>query len=186
MDETLLEKITELGNNIVQAIKGRSEEPAPIPKENDMTELTVAELMQTPEAIAELERLANERAEGLLKAEQLKTKVAEFTRKLTAEGEYGLAIKADDIASRILALPEAEKVMELLSMVADAKIANFAERGHGGKNDDEVTGGKLPEPIQALLQQWVDAGKEAEEFFAVNPELGQASDYDLSAYKKEK
>ena len=188
MDTTFLQGLTDLGNRIVQAIEGRqkNEQPENEPeKEKDMTEpLTVAEFMQTPEAEAELERRANERADTLLKAEQLKSKAVEFARKLTAEGEYALALKADELTARILALPESEKVMELVGLIADAKIVNFSERGHNGKEKEEQTGAKLPEAIEGLLSAWVKAGKSPEEFFAVNPELGQASEYDLSAYQE--
>jgi len=105
---------------------------------------------------------------------------------LTSEGEYALALAADDLTAAILALPEADKVLELIEKVADAKIVNFAERGSNGRNDDPEKA-SVPKEIKGFLAQWIEAGKEASEFFAANPELGDAKDYDLSEYEdKEK
>lgn len=181
------EKLSELANQVIEAIKGRKAEPAPEPqKENDMPELTVAEFMQTPEAIAELERRANERAAKLLEAEQLKNKVAEFAKRITSGEAYGLAVKAEELTAAILALPESEKVLELVGKIADAKIANFQERGTGA-HKEEPKGGKVPEEIRPLLNKWVEAGQDASKFFEINPELGlSASEYDLSEFTKEK
>lgn len=182
------EKLSEFADKLVDAIKGRKAEPAPEqPKENDMPELTLAEFMQTPEAIAELERRTNERAAALLQAEQLKNKVADFSKRITSGEAYGLAMKAEELTAAILALPEAEKVLDLVEKLANAKIANFQEKGSGGHKEEESKGGKLPEEIKPLVQKWVEAGKDAAEFFTVNPELGMnAAEYDLSEFKQEK
>jgi hypothetical protein len=180
------EKLSELGDKIIDAIKGRKPEPSPEPtKENDMPELSVAEFMQTPEAVAELERRASERAAELLQAEQLKNKVADFAKRITSGEAYGLAIKAEELTAAILALPEAEKVLELVGKIADAKIANFSEQGSGGKKD-EPKGNQVPDDVKPLVRAWVAAGRDAVEFFAINPELGMsAADYNLSEFAKQ-
>jgi hypothetical protein len=179
--------LLELGNKFLSAFEGRKPEPPQeeSTKENDMPELTVAEFMQTPEAVAELERRADERAAQLLQAEQLKNKVADFAKRITSGGAYGLAVKAEELSAAILALPEIEKVLELVGKIADAKIANFSEAGSGG-HKDEPTGGNVPDEIKPLVRSWVAAGRDAAEFFAVNPELGlSATDYNLSEFAKQ-
>jgi hypothetical protein len=181
------EKLSELGDKIIDAIKGRKPEPPQEEptKENDMPELSVAEFMQTPEAVAELERRANERAAELLQAEQLKNKVADFAKRITSGEAYGLTLKAEELTAAILALPEAEKVLELVGKIAAAKIANFSEKGTGGHEED-LKGGNVPEAIKPLVQQWVNAGMSAASFFEQNPELGMnAADYNLSEFAKQ-
>ena len=181
---TFMQSLTDLGNKIVEAINGRKPEPD---KENEVMEneaMTMAEFMQTPEATAELEARAEKRAAELLKAGQLKAKVVSTIAKLTSEGEYALALNAENITAAILALPETDKVLELIEQIAGVKVANFAERGSNGRNDD-LEGKKVPDEIKGFLAKWVESGKEASEFFAANPELGSADEYDLSEYKKE-
>jgi len=179
---TFMQSLTDLGNKIVEAINGRKPEPE---KENKVMDevMTMAEFMQTPEAIAELEARAEERANELLTAERLSAKVSGVIAKLTSEGDYALALNADNITAAILALPEADKVLELIEEVAGAKVANFAERGSNGRNENE--GKSVPDEIKGFLSKWVEAGKEVSEFFSANPELGTADEYDLSEYEKE-
>jgi len=149
-----------------------------------MPELTMAEFMQTPEAVAELERRAKERATELLQAEQLKNKVADFAKRITSGEAYGLAMKAEDLSASLLALPEVEKVLDLVDKIVGSKIANFKEQGTGGHKEEK--GQEVPEQIKPMIRRWVEMGKSAEEFFVVNPELGAASEYNLSEFTKEK
>ena len=179
------ETLIELANTVLDKFGGRKPEPPPVEKENVMgDQLTVAEFMATPEAKAELEKQAQTRAAELLKAEQLKTKVAEFAKRVTGDGAYGLAIKAEELTTAILALPEAEKVLELVEKIASAKVVNFSERGSNGRTD-EVKGEEVPAAIKPYVRQWVEAGKDVTEFFKVNPELGAAEKYNLSEFAKQ-
>jgi len=182
--EFTLDSLRELGREFVALFKA-GDKPATQPEqelENMGNEVSTAELMKSPEAIAELERRTNERVAELLKAEQLKKKVAEFSAKLTG-GIVALAMKADDITADLLSFSDAEKVMELLGKVFDAKVVNFQERGSNGKIE-----GKLPFPaeLKGFMTKWIEAGKTPESFFEVNPEVGLASDYDLAEFAKEK
>lgn len=184
MPDNPIEKLLELGREFLAELKGR-QTPEP-QKENDMPELTVAEFMQTPEAIAELNKRAEERAAELLKAEQVKSKVSEFAAKLvggTAEKPYGLSMKAEELAAELLAFAEVDKVIDLLGKVYDAKVLEFSERGKSGEQHNKQA---VPADVKHLLEKWVENGKDAKEFFAVNPELGQAEDYDLAEFAKEK
>lgn len=142
--------------------------------------LNVAEFMQTPEAIAELEKRASERAAELLKAEQFRAEVKDFAQKATGGAQYGLAINATELETALLSLPV--EALAIVKKIAEAKIVNFAESGTGGQNR---SGKEIPAEIKPFVKQWVEAGKTAESFFDANPELGAASEYELSEYKKQ-
>lgn len=180
----ILQNLLELGKDFLAELKGRKVEPTPEPtKENDMPELTLAEFMQTPEAIAELEQRAELRAAELLQAEQLKVKVLDFAKSITGDKPVGLAIKADELAAAILALPETDKVIELLGKVYEAKVLDFGEKGHAGEVHNKQA---VPAEIKPFITKFIEAGKTAAEFFTANPELGAAEDYDLAEFTKEK
>lgn len=182
--EFTLESLRELGKEFVALFKAEKAADQPTQEQKDMSgeSVNVAELMKSPEAIAELERLATERAAELLKAEQLKSKVAEFSAKLTG-GVVALAMKADDITADLLSFSDAEKVMELLGKVFEAKVVNFQERGSNGKTESKLP---FPAELKTYMQKWVEAGNTPESFFEVNPEIGLAADYDLAEFAKEK
>jgi len=184
MQVDLFKSLLELGKDFLAELKGRKVEAAPEPtKENDMPELTLAEFMQTPEAIAELEQRAEARAAELLQAEQLKVKVLDFAKSITGDKPVGLAIKADELAAAILALPETDKVIELLSKVYEAKVLDFSEKGHAGELHNKQA---VPAEIKPFINKFIEAGKTAADFFTANPELGAAEDYDLAEFTKEK
>jgi hypothetical protein len=62
-------------------------------------------------------------------------------------------------------------------------LVNFAEKGHSQTIQPKKT---LPAEVARLVREWVKAGKDAAEFFSVNPELElKADEYDLSEFKKE-
>jgi hypothetical protein len=181
----LLKNLLELGKDFLAELKGKKAvTPDPEPKqENDMPELTLTEFMQTAEANAELERRATERASELLQAEQLKSKVLDFAKSITGDKPVALAMKADDLAAAILALPETDKVIELLSKVYEAKVLEFSEKGHAGEQHNKQA---VPAEIKPYIVKFIEAGKTAADFFTANPELGAADDYELSEFNKEK
>lgn len=181
-NEFTLESLRELGKEIVALFKAEKADP-PTQENTDMsTEMNVAEFMQTPEAIAELEKRATEKAAELLKAEQLKSKVAEFSAKLTG-GAVALSLKAEDITADLLSFSDVDKVMSFVDKIVDAKIVDFQERGTNGVSNAKE---KLPAELKQYMVKWVEAGKTPESFFEVNPEIGLASDYDLTEFAKEK
>jgi hypothetical protein len=183
--ENIFSGLLELGRDFLAELKGRK--PEPKQENDDMPEtMNVAEFMQTPEAIAELETRANARAAELLKAEQLKAKVFDFAKAVTdgtSEKPVGLSLKVDDLAASILELADAEKVMELIGKIWDAKVVDFQERGHNGKVETKQA---VPAEVKPYLVKFVEAGKTPADFFAANPELGSADDYDLAEFTKEK
>lgn len=185
-DKNLFENLLELGRDFLAEIKGRKQDPPEPKQEITMPELTVAEFMQTPEAVAELETRAIARAGELLKAEQLKAKVFDFAKAVTggtSEKPVGLSLKVDDLAANILELADAEKVMELLGKIWDAKVVDFQERGHSREQHNKQA---VPAEVVPYLKKFVEAGKSPADFFTANPELGNAEDYDLAEFTKEK
>lgn len=174
-----LEGLRELANEFLAHFKPAQKQE----QESSMSEsVDVAELMKSPEAIAELERLANERAAELLKAEQLKSKVAEFSAKLTG-GAVALSMKADEISAALLSFAEPENVMDFIGKVMEAKLVNFQESGTNGKTEGKT---EFPKELRPFMQTWLAAGKTPESFFDANPEIGLAADYDLAEFAKEK
>ena len=179
-DKNLFSGLLELGREFLAELKGRKPEPK---QEITMPELTVAEFMQTPEAVAELEARANQRAAELLKAEQLKARVIAFAKDLTESKTLGLSMKADELATSLMELTDIEKVIDLLGKVWEAKVVDFQERGHGREVHNKQA---VPADLKPYIVKWVEAGKTPADFFAANPELGLADDYDLAEFTKEK
>jgi hypothetical protein len=60
---------------------------------------------------------------------------------------------------------------------------DFQERGHNGKVETKQA---VPAEVKPYLVKFVEAGKTPADFFAANPELGSADDYDLAEFTKEK
>ena len=150
----------------------------------------LAELMQSPEAIAELDRRANERAAALVKANERKTKVFEFAAKLTG-GEKGkgsgIAVKAEKVAAILLAIPEAQQadVMSLLEATLGNTV-DFREKGLNGEFENKE---ELPAQIKPYISAWLAADKKntVKSFFEVNPEAGKYDQYNLAEFEpKEK
>lgn len=179
-----LEGLRELGREFLASLKAAVKPAESSEQENtDMTDqMNVAEFMQTPEAIAELEKRASEKAAELLKAEQLKSKVAEFSAKLTG-GQVALSMKAEDITAALLSFSDAEKVMDFIGKIAEAKLVDFQEKGSAGTKEQKQA---FPAELKSFMAKWVDAGKTPESFFDVNPEVGLAADFDLTEFVKEK
>lgn len=154
--------------------------------ENEMagtTVPTVVELMKTPEAVAELDRLANERAEARIKQEENSRKVAEFSAKLTGgiSGKgTGTAVTKERVAEVILSLPE-DKQPVVMALLEDALkgVIDFREKGHGSEFENKR---EFPPQLRPILISWLKSGKTVAEFFTVNPEAGKFEEYNLQEF----
>lgn len=176
----------EVTTPVVEDPKG---DPMPEPKVTELEQPseTIMELLRTPEAIAELGRRAQALAEEKISAEKRKTQVIEFASTLvggTRDHPFGLPVRADELVSLLLSLPvqQAQAVQKMLTKALGAAI-DFAEKGIGGENflmKPKLTGLNL-----SYAQKWVASGKKIEDFFTVNPEVGNAEDFNLSEFKKE-
>jgi len=161
----------------------------------EQTNPAIRELLKTPEAVAELGRIAEERAQIAIQSERRQRDVVEFASTLvggTKDKPFGLPVPAEDVVSVLLSLPEKqEKAVRLLLMKTLNAAINFAERGYSGAgawNEDEEgvfnPKPKLGEPYRRYLSQWVAAGKNVDDFFAANPELGTQKEYNVSEFTK--
>ena len=147
---------------------------------------TIQELLRTPEAVAELARRAQAMAEEFNAAETRKNDVVKFASRLvggTKERPVGLAIRADEIVTVLLSLPEiqAAQVQKLLSKAFTAAI-DFAEKGFEGSN--YAFRPRLEGRYNELAHNWVNAGRTIKSFFSENPEVGNAEDFNLSEFEK--
>lgn len=181
-NEFTLDSLRELGKEIAALFKADKSVTQPEQElENMGNTVDMAEFMKSPEAIAELEKRTVERAAELLKAEQLKSKVAEFSAKITG-GVVALSMKAEDITADLLSFNDTEKVMDFIGKIMEAKLVDFQEHGKSGTSEAKQA---FPAELKPFMNKWVEAGKTPESFFSVNPEIGLASDYDLTEFVKE-
>ena len=65
-----------------------------------------------------------------------------------------------------------------------AVCTTFAE--HGYDSEGFIQKPQLPAAIKPYARQWVEAGKPMSEFFAQNPELGAADQYNLVEFMQVK
>jgi hypothetical protein len=153
----------------------------------------VAELMNTPGVVKEAARQAKEQAELLIRAEQRRIKITEYTSTLvggTAAKPFGLPVPADEVVEFLMSLDDehGDWAMRILTQAHNAAI-EFAERGSNVKGAGSFIGKpQLPEWAKPLLQKWVEADMPVAEFFEKNPEIGgTVHDYNLTEFvNKEK
>lgn len=202
--ETMMRTLSDFTNRVFSGLfrkpveepaTPRESEPNPDIGEDDMTDLTVTELVAqlsgTPEGQAELARMAQAQAAELVEAEKRKAHVAEFAARAVGGSDTaprGLPVVKDEIEKFLLALTEqspelAKQAEDIFEKTLKDGLVDFAEKGHSRTNNKNP----LPEWAAKELRKWVDAGNEIAEFFAINndvPELGKAEDYNLSEFEK--
>jgi hypothetical protein len=159
---------------------------APVQAAPEPANPKLTELLNTPEAVQELGRLAEAKAQDFIRAETRKNQIVEFAATLVGgskDSPYGLPVKADEVVAVLLSLPpaQAEAVQNLLAKTMKATI-NFMQ----SHSDAEFNAHPhLPAAYHASLKMWLKAGKDVKSFFATNVELGAAEDYNLSEFVKE-
>jgi len=192
--EVLIERLMELPLAMANKGQSQSEQLTKSPEgEKQMNDTTVnpniADLLKTPEAIAELGRQANDKAQELVQADRRKREVVEFASTLvggTKEKPFGLPVRADDVVQVLLSLPipQAKAVEKLLTMALNAAI-DFAEHGYAYAADGALmNSGKphLDNTMKTYLSQWLANGQTVAGFFEQNPELGAMNDYNLAEF----
>ena len=138
-------------------------------------------------SVIELQAKAKEMAELEMKKIQTAQHIAEFSATITGgtpAQPRGLGVKADEVSALLAELSDDQrgKVETLLTNIVAGGVIDFNERGHNRKLDGLI---ELAKEIKPLLKQWIDAGKTTAEFFAANPELGGAGQYNLAEFEKE-
>ena len=202
MEETIqktpLQDIADKFANFIASFKGDDKPEIKPEGENKMTDVTpvveavaepanptLTELLKTPEAVQELGKMAELKAQEFVKAEMRKKEIVEFASTLvggSADSPYGLPVKASEVVALLLSLPPAqsEAVQMLLTKTMKATV-NFMETGLNG---DFNAHPRLPEIYKPSLNMWLESGKDIKSFFAQNVELGSEKDYNLSEFNK--
>lgn len=138
----------------------------------------------TKELAAKVEALVQQR----VKDSERKGKVAQFAADFCSgskDDPHGIAVNPQGVVTLLLSLPEkqADAVQKLLMQVK-TQVVSFQEQGVGSFNFTPRN--QLPAFTKKFLNDWIAAGKPMEQFFAVNPELGEMSQYNLAEFTKEK
>lgn len=188
MPKTLEELFAGLQAGILEAIGRKPADPPEADPPATETSPTLRELLNTPEAVEELGQRAQQLAQEAIQAEKRKLHAVQFAARIaggTKEKPFGLRVKPNEIVALLLSLPEkqARAVEKILDGALDSAI-DFAE--HGFDSEGFIQKPTLPEAIKPYARLWVDAGKPIGEFFAQNPELGSADNYNLTEFIKVK
>jgi hypothetical protein len=183
-EKGLMDFLKDLPKQIAEAMNPKKPET----QVSELSNATITQLLQTPEAIAELGKQAEAKAAEMARASLRQKHVVEFASTVvggTPSRPIGLGVRSDEIVELLLSLPEKQSlaVEKLLGKFLDSVIS-FAELGYGG--DGFVKKPHLPAEYREAMQIWVDGGKPVAEFFRdVMPELGKAEDFNLAEFKKE-
>jgi hypothetical protein len=168
--EEMLQKIMAMIEGIAAKLNPPKEEP-PTEEPGEMSSApSAADLMQAVSTALETERATVARKQA----------IAEFSQRIargTSENPRGLSVDPVELSAAL----ESADIPALQALLEKAVLVDFSESGHGGS---QPTKEQLPAPIKRYLSQWVAAGKTAEAFFSVNPELGDASNFDLSEFQE--
>lgn len=166
------------------------EQETPQPAEDQsIAEFKEALQRAKDEAVAKLsEQIVTELAE---KREQMlaqlreemadERELSEFTLSATASGRHALPVKPDELKAVLKELPkpQRQKVMELLTKVAQAGTVDLGESGTAAEKPDKR---RLEPDMRAILRQQMRGGMTVETFFKANPDLGDMAGYDLAEF----
>ena len=125
-----------------------------------------------------VEAKVNARWQEKIELMQRESAAAELARDVTAKG---IPYQAEVLTAELMKLAPAQLEFwgNALKTIAANGLNDFAELGHGKRVNDKVN-----DPfVTRLAQQWVADGNELEQLFAINPELGDMAQYDLSEVK---
>lgn len=182
--KSLLDALSALPGRIAEAMNPKK----PDKHVSELSNATITELLQTPEAILELGRQAEAKAAEMSRAAVRQQHVVEFASSVvggTQTRPLGLAVRSDEIVELLLSLPEKQSlaVEKLLGKFLDS-VVDYRELGTNGGGFTRKP--KLPAEFQDAARVWVSSGKPIAEFFRdVAPELGKAEDFNLTEYRVE-
>ena len=127
-------------------------------------------------------RLAREEERALVLAEsKRKEDVRQLAARLTS-GKFAFAQKPADLENVLLQLSDADRALitPVLEAIHTSGLVNLGEEGHSA---DVTTKKELAAPYRAVLSEWLGKKQSVQRFFEINPELGKAEEYDLSAFE---
>jgi hypothetical protein len=128
-------------------------------------------------------------AAKIVRREQRKTEVRDFAAQVmggTADKPFGVPVKASELAAVLLSMPDRNRIFmqNVIMKLYDGAI-DFARHGSGGLGGGAFAGKQVPAAYRQTLKVWVDAGREAKDWFtevAADLGLGEANDYNLSEF----
>ena len=149
-------------------------------------ELSSASSSAAPELAKLIQTRIDNGVNSALAMEQRKQHVAQFSARAvsgTKELPQGLPVAQDKIEAIMLALPEDQQknFEDVITGILEKGLVPFAELGH---EKPQKGNREIPAEVKLSLNNWLGSKKTVEEFFAVCPELGDMSEYDLAAYQK--
>lgn len=159
-----------------------TETPAELADNDGLT----AEMQQRIAAhVQAAEQRAIARMEQEFAAQRRRSELAEFATRVTAgtpDTPRALPVAGDELLAFMAGLnePQAATARKLFTAIWQNGLVEFGEIGHGR---DMRRGQKLDPVSAAALRQAVADGHKPEQWFALFPELGDKSQYDLSEFE---
>lgn len=157
------------------------------------TAQTVRELMDSPEAIREMARRAEEIAANKNALYARQQHVIQLASELvggSTSRPFGLAgIGSDEIVELLMGLPMPQSlaVEKVICKIADSMAqVNFAELGSAGSGYSRKP--RVPAEYRSAVQVWVNEGRELSAWFVkIGADLGldKAENYNLTEFVKE-
>lgn len=149
------------------------------------TEEAKKQQIESMQQLAEMVRQqANLQWQHELANMQRASRYTELSHRVTGgspEAPRGIPVGADEIKEHLMKLPEDEAKFwaGVLETTVKHGLTDFSEVGHGKKLEGTVDLGQFAPMLETALA----SGMTIEEFFEVNPELGDMGRYDLAKYK---
>lgn len=205
MPKTMQEMFDEFATNVKTLINGGSGATPPAPPapaapvaapvtqptdlSTDAISPNLRAFLADPEGAEHLGKLAEERAQELIKDEKRKHHVVDFVKTLvggTREKPFGLKVPAKRVVALLLSLPEAQaREVEFMLSTALTTAIDFSQ--HGFDDDGIPNRPPLPPFIASLARDWMKTeGNTIQEFFKINPEIGKIEDFNVSEFVKAK
>jgi len=197
----ILEQVQELIDNAIDKAIGKKADPPPAdpatppapPAPVDLSNVVNPSLksLYTDDAqLAQLESNVQEIVSQRVNAEMRKKHTENFVAELiggTKTRPYGFAVRSKDLLAWMLSLSDAQaKFAEKLLSEMRNKAIDFAE--HGFDNSDGfIQLPALPKEILPLAREWMKVeGNTIQEFFRVNPEIGNIDNFNIAEFVKAK
>jgi hypothetical protein len=114
--------------------------------------------------------------------------VAELSQRWTGGNDkhpHGFPVGVEELEAFLGGLNEGQRrgAESIFGRIFEQGFVEFGEIGHGRRVRGVV---ELEKPYAGLLDRWVKEGNSVDEFFSVNPELGEMESYNLSKYQEAK
>lgn len=114
--------------------------------------------------------------------------IAELSQQWTGGNDKhprGFPVGREEMEAFLGSLNEGQRrgAESIFGRIHEQGLIEFRELGHGRTVKGTA---ELEKPYAALLDRWIKDGNTIDEFFDINPELGDAAQYNLSKYQEAK